>query len=245
MQYGARFAPLCRSARSAHSNHLSHATWNCRLASSRLSTWPEKRREVGPRQAGHICLTRPRSALRGGGGLTGVQTACWSLCFLCGFCFCPPNICSWRPGCCRRRRGLRRRGRGCHQGRWRNWGSDGRPSPQPDVSITRRSSFPAGSLARIVSNHPPKNSSQRKIGQERMGQRATTLRAQGRGPPADPEQSRSAPQILLADGHLRSRPPLFHTRSRAALAWCEPSPVENRSEQATSCEVLPRAVQPM
>jgi hypothetical protein len=107
--------------------------------------------------------------------------------------------------------------------------SDVRPSPQPDVSITRRSSFPAGSLARIVSNHPTKNSSQRKIGQERMGQRATTLRMQRRGPPADPEQSRSAPRILLADGHLRSRPPLFHTRSRAALTWCEPSLVENRS----------------
>ena len=118
--------------------------------------------------------------------------------------------------------------------------SDVRPSPQPDVSITRRSSFPARSLARIVSNHPPKNSSQRKIGQERMGQRATTLRVQGRGPPADPEQSRSPPQILLADGHLRNRPPLFHKRSRAALAWCEPSLVENRS----LARVLPCAVQP-
>src|SRR4029077_13310648 len=31
--------PCCRSVRSAHSNHISHAAWNYRLASSRLSTW--------------------------------------------------------------------------------------------------------------------------------------------------------------------------------------------------------------
>ena len=44
---------------------------------------------------------------------------------------------------------------GCVAG-WRDW-VHLRPSPQSDVSVTRHSSFPAGSLPRIVSNHPPKS----------------------------------------------------------------------------------------
>ena len=30
-------------------------------------------------------------------GVPEAADACWSLCFRFGFCFSPPNICSWRP----------------------------------------------------------------------------------------------------------------------------------------------------
>jgi len=52
-------------------------------------------REAGPRQRGKE-LTRPRSALRGGGGDRSAD-ARWSLRPRCAFCCGPPNICSLRP----------------------------------------------------------------------------------------------------------------------------------------------------